>query len=980
MLINSSFLDIFPLAYYKVDSHSGSDHAPIILLANPVKKGASRFMFKEFWLSIDIFWDELLTAFDRPLAASPIASLYDSLAALKNAIKKKNWFSSNYLSYNIMLLKNQQALSLEQIQNDPLNPELNISLKNTNEQLALAHVAWSSWISQRAKAYWLSHGEDDLGFLFAKIRARTNKNLIKELATDTGILTSHAEISKALVDHFQSLFNAPAPPLQSSYNIPTGNTVPSTALAALIAPITNDEIKKVVFGGVASSTPGPDGYSFAFYQKTWLISGHRLCSAVKHFFSTGLMSRGAKSTVITLIPKGSHSSSISDYRPISLCNVFYKIVAKIIANRMKPILPLIINKSQSGFVAKRSSTDYIILASEILRDFRCSKGSFCAKLDVRKAFDSVSRSFLLHRLSQKGFPDIFVNWIKGCISDVHFSISVNGVLEGYFKSSSGLRQGCPLSPLLFCIAMDALSSSLDDNLGSHFIGISNRNCNLSHLMYADDLLVIGKATRDNALALKDILLYFSKASGLFINTAKSTLIFSKSVNASLVSTVAGCLGISNVAEVITYLGLPISATRLRMSHFQPLIDKIFGMLEGWKIKFLSFAGRVQFLKFTISNTIAYWIRGSIIPKACCKSISKMCAKFLFFGNVKDKKLHLISWNTVVSPKSKGGLGLPSFDVLYHNLACSFIFRMYNSDNILGLWFREKFCSPWKPYPPSASKFWKLCCLKAVEIKEHISLVPNSNSNFSFFWDPWCNKKALVELSCPHHFSNLMITDVMANNTWNLPLAIPEEIASTVMRIDLSSLPHCISWDGVASPNNKTFSKLFYSNLEDIGWAKFIWHKGYALRYASYSWMAMHRKLKTADLLILKGIPVVSSCSFCDATWENHAHLYFECDFTFSLLSALLPSLRNFYLRPNLHQVYDFLGSMRHFSSLELNFCYLTISVTVYWIWRERNGRKFASLTKNISELKEVITQAIRAKVINWKHYDSLKLHFQEILA
>ncbi|PKU87725.1 hypothetical protein MA16_Dca017785 [Dendrobium catenatum] len=225
----------------------------------------------------------------------------------------------------------------------------------------------------------------------------------------------------------------------------------------------------------------------------------------------------------------------------------------------------------------------------------------------------------------------------------------------------------------------------------------------------------------------------------------------------------------------------------------------------------------------------------------------------------------------------------------------------------------------------------------------------------------------------------MLTDVVALNSWNLPVGLPADISSMIMKVDLSSLSQCITWDGVGSPISKTFSKSFYSNLDDIGWAKFIWHKGSALRYASYTWMAMHRKLKIADLLILKGIPVSSSCSFCVSNWESHSHLYFECDFTFRTLTALLPSLGIFYLRPNLHQVYDFLSNIRHFSSFDSHFCYLTISVIVYWIWRERNGRKFSSLRKNQSEMMAVIIQAIRAKVIKWKHYDTLKVNFKEIL-
>ncbi|KAI0488370.1 hypothetical protein KFK09_028200 [Dendrobium nobile] len=437
MLINSSFLDLFPLSYYKVDSHSGSDHAPIFLIASHHKKVISRFMFKEFWLKLDNFWEELLLAFERPLGASPITSFYDSLKSLKGAIQNKNWCSSNFLSSCILELKNQQAQCLASIQRDPINLELNLRLKNTNEQLAYAQVAWSSWITQRVKAYWLSHGEDDLGFLYAKIRARNNRNMIKELETPSGLLTTHSEVAMALVGHFQALYNTSSPPLENSFNIPAGNTIPSHAIAGLVAPVTNEEIKKVVFGGVASSAPGPDGYSFAFYQQTWLISDFKLCSAVKYFFSTGHMPRGVKSTVITLIPKGTHSNSISDYRPISLCNVFYKIVVKIIANRMKPILPFIINESQSGFVAKRCSTDYIILASKMLREFKSQKNYFCAKLDVKKAFDSVSHSFLFNRLLQKGFPKTFIKWIR----DVSLRSIFLSLLMGLWKVISTLLRG-----------------------------------------------------------------------------------------------------------------------------------------------------------------------------------------------------------------------------------------------------------------------------------------------------------------------------------------------------------------------------------------------------------------------------------------------------------------------------------------------------------------------------------------------------------
>ncbi|XP_020688855.2 uncharacterized protein LOC110104200 [Dendrobium catenatum] len=551
MLVNSAFLDLFPTAYYRVTEHLGSDHSPLIL-------------------SVD---------------ASPIVFFYDCLKRLKMAVKSKRWSSSNFISNGILEFKNRQYQLLSDIQSDPLNPTLNASLKETNDDLASFQSAWYSWIAQRAKAYWLSLGEDDLGFLYIKIRARKNRNMIKELVGPSGLISSHDELAASLISHFKGLYNMGSPPCENSFNIMAGSQIPHDLIHGLTQPVSDEEIKNVVFAGKATSAPGPDGFSFGFYQKTWHIIGFHLCRAVRHFFTTGVMPKVSKATAITLIPKGTHSNAISDFRPISLCNVFYKIVAKILANRLKPILPFIIHESQSGFISKRCSTDNIILASEILREFKGNHKYFCAKLDIKKAFDSVSRTFLINRLRQKGFPEVFIKWIHGCIGEVHFSVCLNGVLEGFFPSKSGLRQGCPLSPLLFCIVMDALSSCLDAN--EDFVGIRIKNLNINHLMYADDLLVFGLADLDNVSSLNGILKTFADASGLHINPLKSSLIISRNLHSD--TGFANTLGISRVEDFITYLGIPISTTRLKFSHFQPLLSRISTLLAGWKVKFLSFA-------------------------------------------------------------------------------------------------------------------------------------------------------------------------------------------------------------------------------------------------------------------------------------------------------------------------------------------------------------------------------------------------------
>ncbi|XP_020693114.1 uncharacterized protein LOC110107253 [Dendrobium catenatum] len=808
-----------------------------------------------------------------------------------------------------------------------------------NDNLGRLQDNWSSWIKQRAKAYWLSQGEDDLGFLYAKIRARNNINNIKEIISPKGTLTSHSDIAGAFVEYYSELFNAPPPVVDCFGNIPVGEVIPSHLVDILVVPISDKEIKDVVFAGKTDSSPGPDGFSFAFYQKSWHIIGYYLCMAIKEFFLSGCMPKGAKATVITLIPKGSHASSFVDFRTISLCNVFYKIIAKIIANRLKQIMPHIIHESQSGFIANRISTDNIILATEVLKLFKGHHKFFCAKLDIKKAFDSISRDFLLDRLRRKGFPELFIKWIHGCISDVYFSICINGSLEGFLNPLRVFGKDVLYPP---CFSVLPWMASL-----------SNLTC------------------------LKATLTSFKEASGLCINPAKSSILFSKAVDNPDI--LANSLGISNLEDIFTYLGIPITTQRLKFSHFQPLLSKLSALLEGWKVKFLSFAGRVQYIKFTIANTIAYWIRGDILPKACQKFISRICSKFLFFGNLTDKKMHMISWKRVTMPKSKGGLGIPSLDSMYHAFAFSFIWRLINTNYLVGCWFKNNYESPWKPPPPSASKFWKYICCKAVGFKDLVSFKVGTDCIYSLFWDPWFYGEPLGKSFCCPTGLGGCVKDVIMNGTWSLPNSWSINIRSRILGIPILETDN-LMWVGPSKPTSKFFSSHFYSSLDNVDWYKFVWHKNHAIRFACYAWMAILGKLKCADSLIRRGLQVNPLCNFCSGHSETHSHLFFGCDFTFGVLAKLMPATNAFYLRPNLFQVYDFMWNNANLAVLEKKFASLAISAIVYFLWRERNQRQFSDVRKSINQVCDDICVAVCAKAKKWNNHDGLDGKFGEILA
>ena len=178
-----------------------------------------------------------------------------------------------------------------------------------------------------------------------------------------------------------------------------------------------------------------DGFTAQFFQMCWPIVGKEVVDDVIHFFTTNDLLPTFNFTIVVLVPKCSNLSYIKDFCPIFCCTVVYKCITKILANRIKKYLPAVIGKSKSSFIQGRSITDNIFMARELVRGYvRYSISSRCAiKIDLQKAFDSLNWKFLLKVLGILKFPNIFINWIKRCITSPWFSLSINGGLVGYFR-------------------------------------------------------------------------------------------------------------------------------------------------------------------------------------------------------------------------------------------------------------------------------------------------------------------------------------------------------------------------------------------------------------------------------------------------------------------------------------------------------------------------------------------------------------------
>ncbi|XP_020702444.1 uncharacterized protein LOC110114037 [Dendrobium catenatum] len=869
ILVNNKWLYCFPSSFYKITDPDCSDHSPLILVCSSDYKRGHRFLYKNYCTIFPEFWDCLLEVFSLPNESSPLSSFNFKLKTLKNVMKHKSWTNANQIQRDIDNLKDLQHSVISQIQSNPLDPILN----------------------------------DDLKFLYSKINITKNYNRIKAITNDQGTYTKHADIANVFINHYKNFFNTPASN-HLAFDIPAGSLIPSHLTSSLIAPVTMEEIKNIVFLGNSNTAPGPDGFTFDFYRSTWNVLQHQLCRAVSSFFTTGFMPNQIKATAIALIPKQTHATNVKDYRPIALCNVIYKIITKIIANRMKLVMPHIIHPSQGGFIHKRIISDHIILATDILGRFnlKAKHKYLCTKFDITKAFDMVSRDFLYKILEDKGFPSLFISWIKACTSNVHFSICINGVLEGYFNSTSGIRQGCPLSPYLFSVIMDGLSSIFDIATASNSLqAIKVGRCEVSHLMFDDDLLVFCNATVRNAHTIKSIMKDFATVTGLNVNPLKSSILLSKNTPAA--DDICNILNIQQSISPIKYKGLPIFYRKLRLSDFNPLIQRINSQLEGWKAKTLSLAGRVQFIKFTISNTLAYWIRGSIIPKGCCKQISRLCSRFTFFGNIQERKLVTASWSKTCCPKIYGGLGIPSINSLKHSYACSIIWRFLNADSLLFSWWRANYQSLWKPKTKNNSHYWDYLCVKANEIKNRLTLSVNASSNLSFFWDPWCRGISVADyLMSTNNTSSLSslfdctVSQLILADNWNLPNCLDNQMATIILSVLVDNYSEYHLWNNKQNPTFNDFNSQFYENLNVVPWHKYIWHKHNA-------WMMFNEGLKIADVLTVRGISVPNTCCFCHIDRESITHLFYECSYSFYIARALFPWMHNLFMRPNFHQVF-----------------------------------------------------------------------------
>lgn len=288
----------------------------------------------------------------------------------------------------------------------------------------------------------------------------------------------------------------------------------------------HEDVKKAMFNIGKNKSPGPDGYSSGFYKKTWCIVGQDISEVVLDFFRNGRLLKQINSTVIALIPKVEKPEYARQFRLISYCNVLYKYISKMICHRLKPIVENLVPDNQSAFVQDRSMVHNILICHDLLRHYNKKTSARCMmKIDLRKAYDIVSWEFLEEVMLGYRFPMKFVNAVMTCVTSTKFSVRVNGECNRYFKGKRGLRQGDHMSPLLFVLVMEYLSRTLKtmSNLNDFKLHPMCKTTRLTHLIFADDLMMFCKGNIKVVSRVMEALSHFSEVTGLEANMEKSNI-------------------------------------------------------------------------------------------------------------------------------------------------------------------------------------------------------------------------------------------------------------------------------------------------------------------------------------------------------------------------------------------------------------------------------------------------------------------------
>ncbi|KAK4389648.1 putative mitochondrial protein [Sesamum angolense] len=635
-----------------------SDHSPgIVSIIDPLASQPKPFRFFNMWADHQDFMATVENGWNLNVDGTAQFCLCRKLKALKGHLKAFNNLHFSHISVRAkdadLALQDAQI----QLESDPENVTIRDSVRELRKKAVFLAEAERHFYYQKAKLHFLKMGDRNTKFFHDMVKRNAAKSSILAITkTDGTTITSTMEIGQEFVSYFTSLLGTEVLTLPMDNAVFNWGPKLSSELALeLCRVVTPEEVKQAIFHISDNKAPGPDGYSACFFKRAWHIVGDQICTAVLDFFRSGRLLRQLNHSIIALVPKSDHYPTVADYWPISCCNVIYKAITKIIADRLAPALEHLTDRCQAAFVGGRSITDNIFLAQEMVRQYTRKRISprCTINVDLRKTFVSVSWTFLSQVLHGYGFPPIFIAWIMECVSTSSFSVALNGSLHGFFAGQKGLRQGDPMSPGIFLLCMEYFSrlikrKTTDSDFNFH---PKCEKLKITHLLFADDLMMFSRGDLPSVHILMECLQEFRDVSGLVVNTSKSS-IFTTGIENNMLCNILARIEFTRGEMPVRYLDIPLAAQRLSVRDYSPFVDQIANSISRWVAKSLSFAGRLELIRSVIQGVECFWLQIFPLSAAVVEKIHQLCRNFLW-----NSKRAPVAWEDICHPKNEGGLGI-----------------------------------------------------------------------------------------------------------------------------------------------------------------------------------------------------------------------------------------------------------------------------------------------------------------------------------
>ncbi|XP_061999298.1 uncharacterized protein LOC133716631 [Rosa rugosa] len=564
-----------------------------------------------------------------------------------------------------------------------------------------------------------------------------------------------------------------------------------------------EDVKNVVFSMNVDSAPGPDGYTGHFFQACWDVVGLDVVRAVRSFFQSGYILPNLNSSFVALIPKVQEANVITQFRPIAMANFSFKIITRILADRLAPIASRIILPNQFAFLKGRQISDCIFLASECvnLLDNKCCGGNVAIKFDVAKAFDTLNWDFLRRVLNAFGFHATFVDWISSILASARLSILFNGSPVGFFGCSRGVRQGDPLSPLLFCHAEEVLSRGLLCLVDmGHVQAISSpRPVKVpSHVLFADDIMVFCKGDKRSLLNLMAFFEEYGLNSGQLVNKTKSHVYLGKSA-VHRRTLIYSWLGVPVGKLPFMYLGVPIFVGRPKQIYFQVLADRIRNVMSQWRGHSLSMAGRVTLVNSVVVSMLSHSFTIYAWPRTVLQQVRNWMRNFIWTGNVSSRAYHPVSWKKCCAPLKEGGLGVRNIMALNNAFLLKKFWDFLTKSTPAAAFFSARFLQhSGQPCPYyKKSSIWPGMRPLFMDIFYSSKWLVGNGRSIDFWHGNWLNGSIVDKLGIDHQLGKLLcakVSDFIKDGSW---------YCSTNLYVDLATL-----WSEISA------IRLPYSDMED----------------------------------------------------------------------------------------------------------------------------------------------------------------------